>query len=97
MLFQTRVLIEKAWEYLIVNPHLHEFRSKGQFVSACKGLAEVSGDGRQSYLCCIDPDEPFREGNLTIVNVHRNIRGFDDVNWPAIEGGIEEMEASHDL
>jgi len=92
MLFQTRVLIENAWEYLTENPHLHEFRSKGQFVAACKGLTEVSGDGRQSYLCRIDPDEPFCEGNLKIVNVHRNVSGFDDVNWPAIQGGLQTEE-----
>jgi hypothetical protein len=96
--YQTRVLIEKAWDFLMRNPQEHDFRGKGAFITACSELDEVWSGGKESYLCRITTTKPFTEENLTIVNVTMESHGWNRVTWPAIQGGLdnEQEGQNHD-
>jgi len=98
MKFQNHIILDRSWHYLVENPHLHDFRNEQEFRDACEDLEDVSGDGRQSYLCRITTTELFSEENLAIVNVTLESNGWNRVTWPAIQGGLdnEQEGQNHD-
>jgi len=69
MSYKKKQLQEVGWSTLKRNPDWHDFDGKERWDEEFESLGEVSQDGTRTYLTRKNHGEPFKPGNLCLVNL----------------------------